>query len=113
MAAMSNPTGRDDQAHKTVVGGDDRRAVIVTGAGRGIGAAIASLVGANGFPVVLNFTKDRGAAEEVVREIVTSGGQAVAIQGDVSREEEVLQLFETAAREFGSIGGLVNNAGVT
>src|SRR5580693_273602 len=113
MAAMSNPAGRDDEAHKSVVGGGDRRAVIVTGASRGIGAVIASLVGAHGFPVVLNFAKDRAAAEKVVREIVTGGGRAVAIQGDVSREEEILQLFETAAREFGPIGGLVNNAAVT
>jgi len=113
MAAMSNPAGRDDEAHKSVLGGEDRRAVIVTGASRGIGAVIASLVGANGFPVVLNFAKDRAAAEGVVREIVASGGRAIAIQGDVSREEEILQVFETAGREFGPIGGLVNNAGVT
>src|SRR5580658_10546310 len=113
MAAMSNPAGRDDEAHKSVVGGEDRRSVIVTGASRGIGAAIARLVGAKGFPVLVNFATDRAAAEEVVRAIVASGGRAVAIQGDVSREEEILQLFETAARKFGPIGGLVNNAGVT
>ena len=113
MAAMSNPAGREDEAHKSVVGGEDRRTVIVTGASRGIGAVIASLVGANGFPVVLNFAKDWAAAEGVVHEIVASGGRAIAIQGDVSREEEILQVFETAGREFGPIGGLVNNAGVT
>jgi NAD(P)-dependent dehydrogenase (short-subunit alcohol dehydrogenase family) len=113
MAAMSNPAGRDDEAETPVLGGEDRRAVMVTGASRGIGAAIASLVGAKGFPVVVNFATDRAAAEQVAREIVASGGRAVAIQGDVSREEEILQLFETAAREFGPIGGLVNNAGVT
>ena len=113
MAAMSNLAGRDDEAQKAVLGGEDRRLVIVTGASRGIGAAIASLVGAKGFPVVANFATDRAAAEQLAREIVANGGRAVAIQGDVSREEQILRLFETAAREFGPIGGLVNNAGVT
>jgi NAD(P)-dependent dehydrogenase (short-subunit alcohol dehydrogenase family) len=87
--------------------------VIVTGASRGIGAAIAQLVGANGLPVVVNFATNRDAAEQVVREIVSGGGRAAAIQADVSREEEILRLFEMAVREFGQIGGLVNNAGVT
>jgi NAD(P)-dependent dehydrogenase (short-subunit alcohol dehydrogenase family) len=87
--------------------------VIVTGASRGIGAAIARLVGAKGFPVVVNFSKDRDAADQVVRTILSGGGQALSIRGDVSREEEILQLFESAEREFGQIGGLVNNAGVT
>ncbi len=95
------------------VGGEDRRAVIVTGASRGIGAAIAKLVGANGFPVVVNFVTNNAAADQVAREIVSSGGRAVAVRGDVSREDEIVPLFETAARAFGQIGGLVNNAGVT
>jgi NAD(P)-dependent dehydrogenase (short-subunit alcohol dehydrogenase family) len=96
--------GRDEQ---------DRGAVIVTGASRGIGAAIAGLVGANGFAVAVNFLTNRASAEEVVREIESGGGRAVAIQCDVSHEEEILRLFETAVRELGQIGGLVNNAGVT
>jgi NAD(P)-dependent dehydrogenase (short-subunit alcohol dehydrogenase family) len=87
--------------------------VIVTGASRGIGAAIARLVGASGFPVVVNFSTNRDAAEDVVREIVCAGSRAVAIRADVGREEEVLRLFETAVRELGPIGGLVNNAAVT
>ena len=60
-----------------------REAVIVTGAGRGIGAAVARLVGANGFPVVVNYAKNKSAADDVVREIVSAGGRAIAIQGDV------------------------------
>jgi NAD(P)-dependent dehydrogenase (short-subunit alcohol dehydrogenase family) len=96
-----------------VRGDQDRGAVIVTGASRGIGAAIARLVGANGFPVAVNFLTNRFAAEQLVREIVSGGGRAVAIQGDVSREEEILRLFETTVRELGQIGALVNNAGVT
>jgi NAD(P)-dependent dehydrogenase (short-subunit alcohol dehydrogenase family) len=96
-----------------VRGDRDRGAVIITGASRGIGAAIARLVGANGFPVAVNFLTNRAAAEEVVREILFGGGRAVAIHADVSREEEILRLFETSVRELGPIGGLVNNAGVT
>lgn len=89
------------------------RAVIVTGAGRGIGAAVARLVGAHGYPVAVNFARDAAAAQEVVRAIAAAGGRAVAIQGDVAREEDVMRLFETAERELGPIEGLVNNAGVT
>jgi NAD(P)-dependent dehydrogenase (short-subunit alcohol dehydrogenase family) len=88
-------------------------AAIVTGASRGIGAAIAGLVGANGFAVAVNFLTNRAGAEQVVREIVSGGGRAVAIHADVSREEEILRLFETTERELGPIGALVNNAGVT
>jgi NAD(P)-dependent dehydrogenase (short-subunit alcohol dehydrogenase family) len=92
---------------------DDRRVVIVTGGGRGIGAAVALLVGARGFPVVVNFAANRAAADGVVRAIGGGGGRAVAVQGDVAREEDVLRMFDLARREFGMIGGLVNNAAVT
>jgi NAD(P)-dependent dehydrogenase (short-subunit alcohol dehydrogenase family) len=90
-----------------------REAVIVTGAGRGIGAAVARLIGANGFPVVVNYAKSKSAADAVAAEIVSAGGRAIAIQGDVGRETDILRLFEKAEKEFGAIGGLVNNAGVT
>jgi NAD(P)-dependent dehydrogenase (short-subunit alcohol dehydrogenase family) len=113
MPIVINPTMRDEAAKMQVSGGENHRAVIVTGASRGIGAAIARLVGANGFRVAVNFSTNRDAAEEVVREIVAGGGRAVAIHADVSREEEILRLFETTERELGPIGGLVNNAGVT
>ena len=96
-----------------VLSGVNHRAVIVTGASRGIGAAIASLAGANGFPVAVNFRTDEAAAGQVVRHIESMGGRAIAIRRDVSREEEILRLFETTERELGKIGGLVNNAGVT
>lgn len=88
-------------------------AIIVTGASRGIGAAIAKIVGAHGFPVAVNFTSGEAAAQGVVRHILTRGGRALAIQGDVAREEDVIRLFETATRELGPLQGLVNNAGVT
>ncbi|MBO0781057.1 MAG: SDR family oxidoreductase [Ktedonobacteraceae bacterium] len=88
-------------------------AVIVTGASRGIGAAIARLAGAHGFPVAVNFASAEAAAQEVVSQIVAAGGRAIAVQGDVAREEDVIRLFETAARELGPLQGLVNNAGIT
>jgi len=86
-----------------------RQAVIVTGASRGIGAAVARLLGANGFPVVVNYAKNQSAAENVVGEI----GHAIAIRGDAGREADILRLFEAAEKESGVIGGLVNNAAVT
>jgi NAD(P)-dependent dehydrogenase (short-subunit alcohol dehydrogenase family) len=87
--------------------------VIVTGGSRGIGAAVARLVGARGYPVLVNFVSDEKAADAVVREIVAVGGRAVAVRGDVGREEEIVGMFAQAERAFGLVGGLVNNAGVT
>lgn len=87
--------------------------VIVTGASRGIGAAVAKLVGAHGYAVAVNFVRQEEAAHDVARAIVSATGRAVAIQGDVAREEDVLRLFATTERELGPIVGLVNNAGVT
>ncbi|HKN74377.1 MAG TPA: SDR family oxidoreductase [Candidatus Acidoferrum sp.] len=87
--------------------------LIVTGAGRGIGAAVAKLAGARGFRVAVNYARNAQAAADVARHIVSSGGRAAAIKADVSREEEIVRLFETAERELGPLTGLVNNAGVT
>jgi NAD(P)-dependent dehydrogenase (short-subunit alcohol dehydrogenase family) len=63
--------------------------------------------------VVVNYTKNKAAADGVVQEIVTAGGRAIAMQGHVGRETEILRLFEAGEKEYGVIGGLVNNAGVT
>jgi NAD(P)-dependent dehydrogenase (short-subunit alcohol dehydrogenase family) len=87
--------------------------LLVTGASRGIGAAIAKLAGAHGYRVVVNFVADEAAAGRVVSGIVAAGGQAIAVQGDVSKEADVLRLFQKAERELGTIVGLVNNAAVT
>ena len=92
---------------------DDMGTLIVTGASRGIGAAIALLAGRCGYAVAVNFCTGEAEATRVVDEIVAAGGRAIAIRADVSREEDILRLFETAEHELGSITALVNNAAVT
>lgn len=87
--------------------------LIVTGGSRGIGAAVAKLAAKRGFAITVNYAEDRGAAEAVVREISASGGSAIAVGGDVSREDDVKRIFDTASKQFGAVRGLVNNAGVT
>ncbi len=87
--------------------------LIVTGASRGIGAAIAELAGAREFAVAVNFATGEAEARAVVKQIVSAGGSALAIQADVAREEDVMRLFETAERELGPIKALVNNAAIT
>lgn len=88
------------------------RVLIVTGASRGIGAATARLAGARGYAVCVNYVRNRDAAEQVVRDIETAGGRAVAVAADVSREADVVRLFQTAAETLGPPCGLVNNAGI-
>jgi NAD(P)-dependent dehydrogenase (short-subunit alcohol dehydrogenase family) len=87
--------------------------IIVTGASRGIGAAIAKLAGGRGFSVAVNFATGHAEARAIVQEIVFAGGRACAIQADIAREEEVVRLFETAERELGPVKALVNNAAIT
>jgi NAD(P)-dependent dehydrogenase (short-subunit alcohol dehydrogenase family) len=91
----------------------NRKVAIVTGGSRGIGAAIAKLLGANGYGVAVNYASDQAAAERVVEGLNGAGSRAIAIQGDVSREADVLRLFEIAERELGPIRSLVNNAAIT
>lgn len=92
---------------------DARGAVIVTGAGRGIGAATAVLLAARGHGVAVNYARDEEAANGVVAAIRRRGGRALSFGADVSQEREVVALFDAATRELGTIAGLVNNAGVT
>jgi NAD(P)-dependent dehydrogenase (short-subunit alcohol dehydrogenase family) len=92
---------------------DSRGTLIVTGAGRGIGAAVAKLAAARGFSVAVNYTQNAQTAADVARHIATAGGRATVIQADISRESEILRLFESAERELGPITGLVNNAALT
>ncbi len=87
--------------------------LIVTGASRGIGAAIARLAAQKGYAVAVNFNRGEAEARKVVTGIVDAGGRAFAIPADVSREDEIVALFQTAERELGPITALVNNAGIT
>ena len=88
------------------------RVAIVTGASKGIGAGIARALAAAGAAVAVNYSSSRAEADRVVAEIEQAGGRAVAIQGDVSRAEDVRRLFEEARRRLGPPDVLVNNAGV-
>ncbi len=87
--------------------------LIVTGASRGIGAAIALLAGERGYAVAVNFATGKDEAARVVEEILNAGGRALAVQADVAEEAQIVRLFETAERELGPIKGLVNNAAIT
>jgi NAD(P)-dependent dehydrogenase (short-subunit alcohol dehydrogenase family) len=92
---------------------DESGTLIVTGASRGIGAAVATLAGESGYAVAVNFSTGEIEANKVVDQIVASGGRAIAIHADVANEQQIIRMFETAERELGPIKALVNNAGIT
>ncbi|RAN77211.1 3-ketoacyl-ACP reductase [Bacillus sp. SRB_336] len=85
---------------------------LVTGASRGIGAAVARRLAHDGFTVVINYAGDVAAAETLARDIDASGGHALAVQADVSDPAAVRQLFDAAESSFGAVDVLVNNAGI-
>ena len=89
-----------------------RKALLVTGASRGIGAATARLAAANGWRVAVNYVRDEQAARKVVSEIEEQGGEAFMVQGDVGSEADIMDIFQAVDRRFGNLEGLVNNAGV-
>jgi NAD(P)-dependent dehydrogenase (short-subunit alcohol dehydrogenase family) len=88
------------------------KVAIVTGASRGIGAALSELLGAQGYSVAVNYARDADAAAEVVAAVEKAGGQAFAVRADVSREEDVLRLFRETDERLGTVTALVNNAGM-
>ena len=85
---------------------------VVTGASKGIGAAIATKLGSEGASVVVNYASDKAGAERVVKAVQAKGGKAVAVQADVSKQEQIKKLFHETKNAFGSLDVLVNNAGV-
>jgi 3-oxoacyl-[acyl-carrier protein] reductase len=87
-------------------------AIIVTGAARGIGAASAQELAADGWSVAVLHRNGRGDAEALVQQIVDAGGRAVPIQADLREPDAVDRVFDTAQQELGPVLGLVNNAGV-
>ena len=88
------------------------KVAIVTGASRGIGAAIARCLAEDGLYVVANYAGSAGAATKLVEEIESAGGRAIAVQADVSDPTAVRRLFDAAENEFGGVDILVNNAGI-
>ena len=86
--------------------------LIVTGGSRGIGAATCRLAAERGHRVCVSYVRDAKAAHAVAEAITRNGGRAIAVQGDVARESDVVRLFDTARDTLGPIDGLVNNAGI-
>lgn len=89
------------------------KVAVVTGASRGIGRAIALRLAREGAKVVVNYRENRAAAEEVVEQIKAHGGEAIAVQADVSQMAQAEALIEAARQAFGRVDILVNNAGTT
>jgi len=88
------------------------RTILITGASRGIGRAAAIHCGKQGWSVGVNYAGNQQAAGETVTAIEAAGGKALAIQGDVANEADVIRMFDATEKAFGAIDGVVNNAGI-
>jgi NAD(P)-dependent dehydrogenase (short-subunit alcohol dehydrogenase family) len=91
----------------------DRPILIVAGGSRGIGAAAARLAGTRGFDVAVNYLRDDKAADAVVASVRQSGGRAIAVKGDMGREDDIARLFATVERELGPPTHLIYSCGIT
>src|SRR5437016_2915868 len=88
------------------------KVAVVTGASKGIGAAIAKHLAAEGAAVVVNYASSKEGADRVVNEIASNGGKAVAVQANVAKQTEIERLFSETKKAFGRLDILVNNAGI-
>jgi 3-oxoacyl-[acyl-carrier protein] reductase len=88
------------------------KVAVVTGASKGIGASIAEHFGAAGASVVVNYSSSKAGADAVVKKIIAKGGKAIAVQGDVSKPDDIVRLFAETKKAYGKLDILVNNAGV-
>lgn len=86
--------------------------ILITGGSRGIGRACAIMAGQRGWSVGVNYAGNAAAAEDTVKAVRATGGQAFAIKGDVAREADVIAMFEASEKAFGKLDALVNNAGI-
>ncbi len=87
-------------------------ALLITGGSRGIGAATARLAAGRGYDVCISYRSDRAAADAVVAAIAKAGRRALAVQGNVAEEADVVRLFDEAEKALGPLSGVVNNAGI-
>jgi 3-oxoacyl-[acyl-carrier protein] reductase len=88
------------------------KVAVVTGASKGIGAAIAKALASEGASVVVNYSSSKEGADRVVAEITSKGGKAIAVQGDVSKTKDVDRIFAETKKQYGALDVLVNNAGI-
>jgi 3-oxoacyl-[acyl-carrier protein] reductase len=88
------------------------KVAVVTGASKGIGASIAEHLGAEGASVVVNYSSSKAGADAVVQRITAKGGKAIAVQGDVSKQQDIARLFAETKSAYGKLDILVNNAGI-
>ncbi|WP_297355403.1 SDR family oxidoreductase [Paraburkholderia sp.] len=88
------------------------KVALVTGASRGIGAAVARRLAHDGFSVVVNYASSSNEADALVAELKAAGAQAIAVKADVAKADEVRRMFETSEQQLGKVDVLVNNAGV-
>lgn len=88
------------------------KVMLVTGGSRGIGAATSLMAAKYGYAVAVNYRSNQDAADAVVSAIKKDGGKAIAVQADVSKEDQIVAMFETIDRELGTVSVLVNNAGI-
>ena len=90
----------------------DQKVILVTGASRGIGAAVARQLASDGASVIVNYVGSKEPADQLVNEIKQTGGDAIALQADVSKATDVKKLFDDAIAHYGRIDVLINNAGI-
>ena len=89
------------------------KVLLITGGGRGIGAATARLAAAAGYRVAINYLSDAKAADALVQELKSTGAKVIAVKGDVSKIDNVVRIFDETEEAFGPVTALVNNAGIT
>ena len=109
---LSNCRSKADSTGRRMMSKLKNKVAVVTGASKGIGAAIAKALAAEGASVVVNYASSKEGADRVVADITAKGGKAVAVQGDVSKAKDVDRIFAETKKQFGSLDVLVNNAGI-